>query len=176
MSKKTTKKNQKGGMNRLSLLKTGRSIKKSGKNIKSISHGKKSKVSRKSPLVVNSNKRYELTIIISGNEKIEEAIVGKTKKKNLKYSIQEYTRSGKKKKITTEVKPDEKLNDILRELNKITKYNLEESIYWDKVNLRSEDPTIADIIIKPQSYRFIKTTMRYSLNEGDLAELYIKTL
>ena len=84
MSKKKSKKNQKGGMNRLSLLKTGRSIKKSGKNIKSISSGKRKKTSRKTPLIINSNKKYELTIIISGNEKIEEAIVGKRKKKKLK--------------------------------------------------------------------------------------------
>lgn len=167
-------KTQKGGMNRLSLLKSGRNIRKKSSTSSS---GKKRRLSRKSPLQINSKHRYVMTITIKGVEKIEQTASGKRKKnKDLKYSVVEYVSSKKNKMISTEVKIDEKLNDILKELNKITNFKESESIYWDKINMRSHNPSISDIILKPALYRYLGTTMKFFSSEGELAELKIKKL
>ena len=56
---------------------------------------------------------------------------------------------------------------------KVAKKHGIKSIYWDKINMRSDNPSISDIILKPALYRYLGTTMKFFSSEGELAELKI---
>ena len=162
-------KNLVGGTNIAYLLKTGKSLRKTGSDIKPISHGKRKTRRTRSQLHISSSNNYELNITLKGVEHLDDVV------QRGKFTTQSFIISNQIKLITTPVKIDERLNDILTELNKITgvTYTKEDGILWDKIELLRSNPLISDIIKYPMRYKFLKTKIRLSTVPGEFALLEI---
>ena len=114
----------------------------------------------KSALKINSSKKYNLLIELNGQEKIKKKVKGRFTKESFVYSDEV-------KNIETEVMINEKINDILVELNKIMVLNhLTDYLYLDKITLLPSNPSIADIIRDPKKYKYLKTTLYNSNVKG----------
>ena len=120
-------------------------------------------------LYIYSSKNYELKITLKGVEHLDDVV------QRGKFTTQSFIISDQIKLITTPVKIDERLNDILTELNKITgvSYTKEDKVLWDKIELLNSNPLISDIIRYPMRYKFLKTKIRFSTAPGETALLEI---
>ena len=156
-----------GGTNRLYELKDKKlptrisNSHKSRKNRKSNpkKNSKKTSLS-KSALKINSSKKYNLLIELKGQIKIN-------KKKKGRFTKESFVYSDEVKNIETEVMINEKINDILVELNKIMVLNhLTDNLYLDKIKLLPSNPSISDIIRDPDKYKYLKTTLYNSKLKG----------
>lgn len=170
MKKKTRK--LRGGSNIAYRLRTGKSLRKSGSNLPKQSKGKKSKVRRGSPLWVNSKDEFEFSFTIGGFEEIED---NTPYGKENKYQSISYVGSRMRKVLTTTVKVDEKINDILEELNRVSEMD-KDGILWNKIKLFKKNIEVSHIIVNYPKYRYLGTTMGDTKIEGESAELKIKRL
>ena len=170
MVKKTSK--LRGGSNIAYRLRTGKSLRKSESNLPKQSKGKKSKVRRGSPLWVNSKDEFEFIFTLGGVEEIED---NTPYGKEHKYQSISYVGSRMRKVLTTTVKVDEKINDILEELNRVSEID-KDGIFWNKIKLFKRNIEVSHIIRNYPKYRYLGTTMGGTKIDGESAELKIKRL
>ena len=170
MPRKTKK--LKGGSNIAHRLKTGNSLRKSGSNLPKKSSGRKRISKRTSSLRINSSNSYELSFTIRGVEDLKDV------KKVGKFETQGFIVSDRFKVIKTVASVDEKINDIIEELNSVMgrSNSRNDVVYWDIIKPIKENPDVSNVVRDYLRYKFLNTKMRFSTGSGELALLEVKKL
>ena len=170
MPRKTKK--LKGGSNIAHRLKTGNSLRKSGSNLPKKSSGRKRISKRTSSLRINSSNSYELSFTIRGVEDLKDV------KKVGKFETQAFKVSDHFKVIKTVASVDEKINDIIEELNSVMgrSNSRNDVVYWDIIKPIKGNPDVSNVVRDYLKYKFLNTKMRFSSASGELALLEVKKL
>ena len=152
-----------GGADRLALLKGQNPYKKSRK--------KRSPRNKKpSPL---KKELYELEIIISGVKNKPNSI----KRTNSRLKIIPFDYYSTRKLFTTEAFSDEKINDIIYEINQYKNQKINQfNIYLDHINDVDGNPTIKEIYQKRRFFKYLITSNYSGEVRGQLATFNIKKI